>query len=254
PDDPPAAASDRERLRDTPPAEPLGGPAEQGPPLPDLALPPPPDAERLKTLGLVRGGAVLGILPVNIGWFFIQRPGWWNPWAPGGSPGDRPVAVLTWFVFEQKFITLFSILFGAGLAIRFDRARARGEPFAGRLLRRQAVLLVFGLLHVHLLFYGDILTTYALIGSFAWLACGLGRRARLALAAACFAGACAVWGWQWLDPHGLARLISPLALGWVTFLDNLPTVVGLKPIGIVESLWAGRGRLGPAFWEAAVFG
>src|SRR5262249_6425035 len=159
-------------------------------------------------------------------------PSWWNPWIEGGRPGDRLVAGLTWFVFEQKFITLFSILFGAGLAIRFDRARARGEPLVGRLLRRQAVLLVIGLLHLHLLFHGDILTTYALVGSFAWLACGLGQRALLALAAACFAGACAVWIWQWQDPRGLENLVNPLALSWVMLLDTLPTFVGLKPIGI----------------------
>src|SRR5207248_1370777 len=155
--------------------------------------------------------AILGILPVNIGWFFMERPSWWNPWIEGGRPGDRLVAGLTWLVFEQKFITLFSLLFGAGLAIRFDRARARGEPFAGRLLRRQAVLFVLGLLHVHLLFYGDVLTTYALIGSFAWLACVLGQRTLLGLAVACFSGACAVWYWMWASPHALESLVTPVA-------------------------------------------
>jgi uncharacterized protein len=191
---------------------------------------------------------------VNIGWFFMERPGWWNPWAAGGRPGDRLVAALTWVIFEQKFITLFSLLFGAGLAIRFDRARARGEPFAGRLLRRQAVLFVIGLLHVHLLFYGDVLTTYALIGSFAWLACGLGQRALLTLAAVCFAGACAVWAWMWFDPRGLEGLVHPLVLRWVTLLDNLPALFGLKPLGLVERLSLGRGRLGNTFYMAAYVG
>jgi uncharacterized protein len=230
--DPPPAASDHERLQDTPPAEILPGHAEQGAPLPDLTLPPPADAERLKTLDLVRGVAILGIFPVNIGWFFMERPSWWNPWIEGGRPGDRLVAGLTWFVFEQKFITLFSILFGAGLAIRFDRARARGEPFAGRLLRRQAVLLVFGLLHVHLLFYGDVLTTYALLGSFAWLACGLGQRALLGLAVACFGGACAVWYWMWASPHALEGLVMPVAQRWSIALRSLlsPRRVPQEPL------------------------
>jgi uncharacterized protein len=218
-----------------------------------VALPPPPDADRLRTLDLVRGVAVLGILPVNIGWFFMERPGWWNPWEVGGPQGDRLVAAFTWLFFEQKFITLFSILFGAGLAIRFDRARACGEPFAGRLLRRQAALLVIGLLHVHLLFYGDVLTAYALLGSFAWLACGLGQRALLGLAAACFAGACAVWAWMWLSPEGLRSLVYPLAGRWVVLLDDLPALVGLKPLGLVESLTLGRGRAGPHYFLTAYF-
>jgi uncharacterized protein len=172
----------------------------------------------------------------------------------GGPPGDLPVEALTWFFFEQKFITLFSILFGAGLAIRFDRAHARGEPFVGRLLRRQAVLLVIGLLHLHLLFYGDILTTYALIGSFAWLACGLGQRALLALAAACFAGACAIWGWRWLDSGALELMVLPLIARWVELLDNVPTLVGLKPIGLIESWGFDLSRLGLTFYVAAYFG
>jgi uncharacterized protein len=182
---------------------------------------PPRDAERLTSLDLVRGVAVLGILPVNIGWFFAADPGWWNPWVPGGHPGNRPVALLTWILFEQKFITLFSILFGAGLAIRFDRARARGEPFAGRLLRRQAVLLVFGLLHLHLLFYGDILTTYALLGSFAWLACGLGQKALLGLCVACYGGACAIWCWMWCSPQAVSELVAPLSQNWELLLRAL---------------------------------
>ncbi len=180
---------------------------------PELTPPAPPDAERLTSLDLVRGVAILGILPVNIGWFFSQRC-WYNPWLEGGDPANRPAALLTWFLFEQKFITLFSILFGAGLAIRFDRARARGEPFVGRLLRRQAVLLLFGVIHLHLLFFGDILTTYALIGSFAWLACGLGQRALLGLAAACYAGACAVWGWMWAKPQAVFQLVEPIGQSW----------------------------------------
>jgi uncharacterized protein len=183
-------------------------------------LPPGPDAERLTSLDLVRGVAVLGILPVNIGWFF-EPYSWWNPWVPGGETANRPVAILTWFFFEQKFITLFSILFGAGLAIRFDRARARGEPFVGRLLRRQAILLLFGVIHLHLLFYGDVLTTYALIGSVAWLACGLGQKALLGLTVACYGGACAVWCWMWSSPRTVAAVIRPLGQRWELWLRSL---------------------------------
>jgi uncharacterized protein len=224
------------------------------PPQPNLALPPHPDAERLTSLDLVRGVAVLGILPVNIGWFFMTQPGWWNPWLPDGDPGNGPVALLTWFFFEQKFITLFSLLFGAGLAIRFDRARARGGPFAERLLRRQGVLLLFGILHLHLLFYGDILTTYALLGSIAWLACWLGQRELLIVAAGFFGAACVIWSWMWLSPPGeLERGVQPLAMNWVVLLDEWPMIFGTNRLGLVESMTSGAG-MGSRLFLAAYFG
>ena len=78
---------------------------------------------------------------------------------PPGSIAERVVAV----VFEEKAFSLFSLLFGIGLAIQFDRLKALGRPLYW-LTRRLAVLLIFGLIHLLLIWNGDILTEYALAG------------------------------------------------------------------------------------------
>jgi uncharacterized protein len=68
-------------------------------------------------------------------------------------------------LFEFKFISLFSALFGAGLIVQMTRAERRGVRFVPLYLRRLVVLAVIGLLHGLLLWYGDILLTYAVLGA-----------------------------------------------------------------------------------------
>jgi len=123
------------------------------------------EGERLITLDVLRGVAMLGILFVNIQLFSL-------PFAVGfGMVGmdDAPLAdEMSWaFVkvfFEYKFISLFSLLFGAGMVVQMTRAEAKGRPFVGLYLRRLALLAAFGMAHALLLWYGDILFVYALIG------------------------------------------------------------------------------------------
>jgi uncharacterized protein len=76
---------------------------------------------------------------------------WWT-WVAGHVIADR------------KFISIFSMLFGAGMLIFTGRAEARGDSARRRHYRRMFWLLVFGLAHAYLLWYGDILYTYALCG------------------------------------------------------------------------------------------
>jgi uncharacterized protein len=64
---------------------------------------------------------------------------------------------------ESKAFSLFSLLFGVGLAIQFERLARKGSPLRW-LVRRLAVLLAFGLIHLLLIWNGDILTEYALAG------------------------------------------------------------------------------------------
>jgi len=68
---------------------------------------------------------------------------------------------------DTKLITIFSILFGAGLAFMWERARERGLPFLGTWFRRIGALAVFGLLHAALFWFGDILVHYAIMGALA---------------------------------------------------------------------------------------
>ncbi|MEE8458384.1 MAG: hypothetical protein V3S08_00840, partial [Phycisphaerales bacterium] len=109
---------------------------------------------------------MLGIFMVNMQFFTMFFGEFIRP----AVYGDGPVIdVLAWgFVktfFEYKFISLFSLLFGAGMVVQMSRAKARGRPFIPTYLRRMAVLSVIGLVHGFLLWYGDILFVYSLVGT-----------------------------------------------------------------------------------------
>lgn len=66
---------------------------------------------------------------------------------------------------QGKFITLFSFLFGMGFAVQLTRAQARGARFMSFYPRRLAALALFGLIHGLLIWWGDILFTYAVAGT-----------------------------------------------------------------------------------------
>lgn len=139
-----------------------------------------PDA-RLAFPDALRGLALLGIFPVNLPVFALPLV-WMTELAPmTGGAFETACGVLTQLLFEQKFITLFSLLFGVGLGLQLARGRGVGwDAFA---LRRLGVLFGFGLLHALLLFWGDVLGSYALIGLCCAWAVHASDTTRLALAA-----------------------------------------------------------------------
>ncbi len=133
----------------------------------EASAPVPPE-QRLATLDLVRGLAVLGILVMNVVEFGLPMAAYENPLQAGGSTGaDR----WTWYVqmalFDGKMRALFSMLFGAGLWLIGERlAQAdRGAEAADLLLRRCLWLALFGIVHRFALQWtGDILYAYGLLG------------------------------------------------------------------------------------------
>lgn len=119
--------------------------------------------DRIDALDALRGIALFGVLIVNLETGFrvsIFRQFTEPPLSPGL---DGVVERLTEIVFAEKAFSLFSLLFGIGLAILFDRLSAGGRPFYW-LGRRLGVLLVFGLSHLLLIWNGDILAEYAVAG------------------------------------------------------------------------------------------
>lgn len=121
--------------------------------------------DRVLALDTMRGVAVMGILLLNIIAFAMPEPAYFNPAAYGGSTGADLVA---WFVnfvlFDGKMRGLFSFLFGASMLLVIDRAEAKGQSPARVHYARMTWLLVFGLVHMWLIWWGDILAQYALIG------------------------------------------------------------------------------------------
>lgn len=123
------------------------------------------ETERLEAIDLLRGVAVLGILLVNMQWFAMPNAAAVNPYALG-QPSITDLRI--WFAIElfaeSKFITVFSLLFGAGVILMTSRLESRGVS-PGRLhYRRIGWLLVFGLVHAYVLWHGDILVLYAVCG------------------------------------------------------------------------------------------
>ena len=122
------------------------------------------ETARIDAIDVLRGFALLGILVMNIQAFAMPQAAYFNPTAYGDLEGANLwVWVAGRMFFDQKFMTLFSMLFGAGIVLMAGRAETRGG--AGRVhYRRMGWLLVIGLLHAHLLWHGDILFTYAVCG------------------------------------------------------------------------------------------
>lgn len=122
---------------------------------------PTAERERWPVLDILRGFALLGIFLMNIE--FFSRP--LQTYAQGVPPGeglDHALGVGIYVLVQGKFWVLFALLFGMGFALMRDRAAAAGRPFLGLYLRRSLLLGAFGLLHVTLLWVGDILVAYSL--------------------------------------------------------------------------------------------
>ena len=119
---------------------------------------------RIDSLDVLRGFALLGILIMNIQLFAMPDAAYFNPTAYGDLDGANFYVWLgSRLLADQKFMTIFSMLFGAGIVLMTTRAEARG---GGRSVhyRRMGWLAIIGLLHAHLLWSGDILFIYGVCG------------------------------------------------------------------------------------------
>ena len=121
--------------------------------------------ERIRSLDVLRGFALLGILAPNIQAFSMIMTAYMNPTSYGDLTGvNLGVFIWTRLFFEQKFMTIFSMLFGAGILLMTSRAEKKGKTAWKLHYRRMGWLLVIGFIHANLLWFGDILFTYALCG------------------------------------------------------------------------------------------
>ncbi|MEC8652830.1 MAG: DUF418 domain-containing protein [Planctomycetota bacterium] len=126
--------------------------------------------ERIEFLDVLRGVALFGILCVNLPLIALPLAE-----AMGGDNAleamtpDAWVAAFVRMLGENKFMALFSTLFGMGLALQIDRAEARGVAPGSFYPRRLLVLAGFGVLNAVLIFFGDILLPYAIAGTVLYL-------------------------------------------------------------------------------------
>ncbi len=116
-------------------------------------------AERIQFVDILRGFALFGVLLMNIGGFSGRES-----LAQYVGVIDRAVILAGAFLAQAKFYTLFSLLFGWGMAFQMLRAARRNGRFLPTYLRRIFILLLIGVAHGVFLWFGDILTIYAILG------------------------------------------------------------------------------------------
>jgi len=167
-------------------------------------------SDRIVSLDALRGFALLGILVINIWLFALPTVATYNPTLYGDFTGVNYVAwVVSHVFFERKFVTLFTFMFGAGMVLFLESKERKGQPGRKLHVSRTFWLLVIGLGHAYLLWYGDILVFYALSGFII------------------------VWVWQW-------RPLRQFALGAVLF--TIPSLLYLL-LGVSYLVLPEEGRL-----------
>lgn len=190
---------------------------------------------RIKSLDVLRGIGVLGMLASHIQLFAFPSLARWNPTAYGDLQGLNWWAWLaTYILADGKFIAIFAMLLGASMLMVPGGASPRAVPVWRAHLKRMAVLLLLGLLHAYLLWYGDMLVPLALSGMVVFAARRHSPRALLILGGVTFAmgsvlsflltsstaqsdpAALAAWRAQWTPrPELIALEITQYRGGWV---------------------------------------
>jgi uncharacterized protein len=129
------------------------------------AAEPVSQSERIGVIDSIRGFGLLGVLLMNTQFFFRGPSMAYLFWKhPFGSTADVAADWILSLFFEGKSVTLFSFLFGVGLAIQLERTAKKGIGFGRYAFRRLSALLLFGVLHIVFLWVGDILHVYAVVG------------------------------------------------------------------------------------------
>lgn len=128
------------------------------------------EKERIVSIDVLRGFALLGILAMNIQAFSMVSAAYMNPTMYGDLHGvNYAVWVMCYLFADLKFMSIFSMLFGAGIYLMTSHVEASGRRPALLHYRRMGWLILFGLLHGFLLWYGDILYDYGMCGLLIYL-------------------------------------------------------------------------------------
>lgn len=135
-----------------------------------VILSPTTRANRIEALDVLRGIAVLGILVMNIQSYSMPGAAYINPTVFENLEGNMLNVWLVSHVFaDQKFMTIFSILFGGSMIMLSNKAKKEHVRSGELQYRRLGWLLIIGLIHAYFIWYGDILVAYAICGFFMFI-------------------------------------------------------------------------------------
>ena len=174
------------------------------------------DANRIESLDVLRGVALLGILLVNIENFAMPAIAQFNPTAYGDqTASNKAIHALTYVFAEQKFMAVFSMLFGAGVLLLFRKHESEGKKPDRLHYARMFWLLSFGLVHMFLVWGGDVLVVYA----------------------GC---ACVLYGFRRMRPRwhfllGLAVFLSPVGVN--AYVDSILPKLEPRRHELLQAAW-----------------
>jgi uncharacterized protein len=205
---------------------------------------------------VLRGVGVLGMLAIHIQLFAFPSLARWNPTSYGDLQGvNRWVWLATSLLVDGKFITIFAMLLGVSIVML---ASETGDVPAWRShMRRMAVLLVLGLAHAYLLWYGDMLVPLAMSGAAVFFARRMSPRTLLILGVVAVAtasvlsfaltwstaqsdpAALTAWRAQWTPrPATIAREIGQYRGGWAEQMGHrLPAALETQTGDFVTRLF-----------------
>ncbi|MCP3934434.1 MAG: hypothetical protein GY708_03580, partial [Actinomycetia bacterium] len=187
---------------------------------------------RHTSLDLIRGVAVMGILLMNAVSFGLTDAAYDDISADGMRTWlDWVIGVFGEVFVDQKFMGLFSALFGAGIVLYADRAEAKGQRVLLISLWRNLLLLFIGLLHYQL-WAGDILTVYALAAPILLLLRRLEPRTLylLGVMTLMISPVSAAWAQAAPAPNGADP--GPFSVDLFTLVDPFARAIGMMLIGV----------------------
>ena len=117
--------------------------------------------ERIQSIDVIRGFALIGIFFMNVEWFNRAFGDFGNGIQPGLNGINYWASYFVNYFVAGKFWTIFSLLFGMGFAVMLSSAEKNGNALIKLYIRRILALGAFGILHTLLLWPGDILYSYA---------------------------------------------------------------------------------------------
>lgn len=192
-------------------------------------------AGRIAAIDVLRGIAVLGILPMNILTFAMPDAAIFSPRNVESLfpyEGANKIAFdLTHLLFDMKMMSIFAMLFGAGVLLFAGKATSQAEQreVRKRWFMRCSWLLLFGMLHAYFLWYGDILVLYAVCGlAVVWWCRRLPPMTLAVLGSAGVLVAAALWSMQFLLMH-LMLSAEPGSMGSEGNQATAQLMAGIAP-------------------------
>ena len=231
---------------------------------------------RIKSLDVLRGVGVLGMLAVHIQLFAYPSVVRWNPTLYGDFNGLNWWAwVVTSVLADGKFITIFAMLLGVSIVMLASETGNRGASAWRTHMRRMAVILSLGLLHAYLIWFGDMLVPFALSGTVVLFARRFSPARLLILGVLAFAtasiisvgltwstaqsdpAALAAWKAQWTPRPAIINLeIAQYRGGWVDQMSQrVPAALEIETVDFITRLFwqmTGLMLLGIALFKLGV--